>query len=91
MESNEDKDNEAELTAAARELLQGDEEMQNVHSNKSVTALMKAARDKIVDERGKGVAKESFASGEVMTTQFTLTLYLLGNRVFCCAAVNCCS
>jgi hypothetical protein len=66
--------------------------MQNVHSNKSVTALMKAARDKIVDERGKGVAKESFASGEVMNTvQFTLILYLLSNRVFCCAAVNCCS
>lgn len=64
IESNDDKDSEAELAAAAKELLQGDEEMQNVHSSKSVTAMMKAARDKIVDEKGKGQVKPSFAANE---------------------------
>jgi hypothetical protein len=64
MES-EEGEGDAELAAAAKELLQGDEEMQTVHSKQSVTVMMKAARDKIVDERGKGQAKPSYAANEV--------------------------
>ena len=39
--------------------------MQNVHSTKSVTAMMKAARERVADGKGKGVVQPSNASNEV--------------------------
>lgn len=63
----ESKNEEEELSAAAKALLQGDDEMQIVHSQKSVAAMLRAARDKVV-VKGKGtdgIVLKSNASNEV--------------------------
>ena len=53
------------MSDAARELLQGDEEMQAVHSAKSVTAMLRAARDKIAAGKQDGKVVASKNANEV--------------------------
>ena len=53
------------MSFAARELLQGDEEMQAVHSAKSVTAMLRAARDKVAAGKQDGKVIQSKNANEV--------------------------
>ena len=76
LEANGAQSEESEALAAARALLQEEDDMQAVHSAKSVAALLKTAKDKIAQVKA-AVQPPPPSNGEPRVTNEVLYKYIL--------------